>query len=108
MELFEKGHSGNVQQFIRNAFTANGGTIYANATLVEVGDGFVTIKRNDAGVEATMKADAVVDLSDMLPNTELVDAITAAGIDCVAVGDCAEPWNIAEAISTANLAARAI
>ena len=55
-----------------------------------------------------MKADAVVDLSDMLPNTELVDAITAAGIDCVAVGDCAEPWNIAEAISTANLAARAI
>lgn len=108
MELFEKGHSGNVQQFIRNAFTANGGTIYANATLVEVGDGFVTITRNDAGVEATMKADAVVDLSDMLPNTELVNAITAAGIDCVAVGDCAEPWNIAEAISTANLAARAI
>ena len=108
MELFEKGHSGNVQQFIRNAFTANGGTIYANATLVEVGDGFVTITRNDAGVEATVKADAVVDLSDMLPNTELVDAITAAGIDCVAVGDCAEPWNIAEAISTANLAARAI
>ena len=108
MELFEKGHSGNVQQFIRNAFTANGGTIYANATLIEVGDGFVTITRNDAGVEATVKADAVVDLSDMLPNTELVDAITAAGIDCVAVGDCAEPWNIAEAISTANLAARAI
>lgn len=108
MELFEKGHSGNVQQFIRNAFTANGGTIYANATLVEVGEGFVTITRNDAGVEATMKADAVVDLSDMQPNTELVYAITAAGIDCVAVGDCAEPWNIAEAISTANLAARAI
>ena len=105
MSLFEKGHSVNVQGFLRNAFTANGGRIYANSTVSEVGDGTITFMRNDAGVETTIAADAVVDLSDMLPNTALIDGL---GIDCVAVGDCAEPWNISEAISSGNLAARRI
>ena len=105
MSLFEKGHSVNVQGFLRNAFTANGGRIYANSTVSEVGDGTVTFMRSDAGVETTIAADAVVDLSDMLPNTALIDGLD---IDCVAVGDCAEPWNISEAISSGNLAARRI
>ena len=102
---FEKGHSVNVQDFIRNAFTANGGRIYPNAEVVSVDDGSITFTRTDAGVDATIAADAVVDLSDMLANTSLIDGLD---IDCVAVGDCATPYNIAEAISSANLAARAI
>ena len=48
MSLFEKGHSVNVQGFLRNAFTANGGRIYANSTVSEVGDGTITFMRNDA------------------------------------------------------------
>ena len=106
MSLFEKGHSVNVQGFVRNAFTANGGRIWANATVTEVGDGTITFNRSDAGVDVTIPADAVVDLSDMLPNTALIDGLD--GIECVAVGDCAEPWNISEAISSGNLAARRI
>ena len=47
-------------------------------------------------------------MSDLLPNTGLADALTAAGIACATVGDADDPWNIAEAISTGNLAARAI
>lgn len=106
MTLFEKGHSVNVQQFVRNAFTAAGGRIWPNATVTAVGDGTLTFMRADAGVETTIAADAVVDMSDMLPNTGLADGL--GGMECIAVGDCAEPWNIAEAISSANLAARKI
>ncbi len=108
MDLFEKGHSVNVQGFVRNAFTAAGGRIWANATVTEVGDGTVTFTRADAGVDATIACDAVVDMSDLLPNTGLADALTAAGIACATVGDADDPWNIAEAISTGNLVARAI
>ncbi len=104
--LFEKGHSVNVQGFVRNAFTAAGGRIWANATVTAVGDGSVTVERADVGVEMTLPADAVVDMSDLVPNTGLIEGLD--GIECVAVGDCAEPWNIAEAISSANLAARKI
>ena len=106
MTLFEKGHSVNVQGFVRNAFTAAGGRIWANASVTAVGEGSVTIMRSDAGVEVTLPADAVVDMSDLVPNTGLIEGLE--GIECIAVGDCAEPWNIAEAISNANLAARRI
>ena len=35
-------------------------------------------------------------------------SLAVDGIDVRAVGDCADPWNIANAIGTANLAARTI
>ena len=106
--LFEKGHSVNVKEFIQNAFTSVGGRIWANSTVTAVGEGTLTFMRADAGVETTIACDAVVDMSDLLPNTGLYDQIAAAGIACAVVGDAEEPWNIAEAIAAGNLAARAI
>lgn len=108
IDLFEKGHSVNVQGFVRNAFTTAGGRIWANAAVESVGEGTLTFMRADAGVEVTIACDAVVDMSDLLPNHDLADALAAVGIAYATVGDADEPWNIAEAISTANLAARAI
>ncbi len=108
IDAFEKGHSVNVQGFVRNAFTSAGGRIWSNATVTGVGEGTLTFDRADAGVETTIACDAVVDMSDLAPNTELADAVKAAGIACAVVGDAEEPWNIAEAIAAGNLAARAI
>lgn len=42
MELFEKGHSVNVQGFIRNAITSAGVRIWPGATDLELGDGTLT------------------------------------------------------------------
>lgn len=43
---------------------------------------------------------------DMLPNSSLLDGISVG--ETYAVGDCAEPYNIADAIFAGNLAGRAI
>ena len=43
---------------------------------------------------------------DMLPNTGLLDELD--GIEVYAVGDCAKPFNIAEAIGAGNMTARKI
>ena len=75
------------------------------STLDEVGDGEVKIT-NGAGVQLTLKADAVVNAIDMVPNTTLADELSDE-FDVKCVGDCADPWDIQAAIATANLAARA-
>ena len=49
--------------------------------------------------------DTVIEAMDMLPNTELIAGL---GDKAIAVGDCDKPWNIAEAIAAANIAARNI
>ncbi len=105
-DLFEKGHSVNMRAFVRNALTSNGVRIWCGASDVEVGDGEVSFEDAAAGVSRTIPATVVVDMSDLVPDTSLLDGIS--GIEGVAVGDCADPYNIAEAISSANLAARAI
>ena len=58
---------------------------------------------DEIGVDFTLAADAVVDLSDLLPN-----APADLGVETVVVGDAAAPFNISEAISSGNLAARAL
>ena len=48
----------------------------------------------------------VIEAMDMLPNTSLAEGLD--GIEVYCVGDCAKPWNIAEAIASGNLTARKI
>ncbi|OUO87986.1 tat (twin-arginine translocation) pathway signal sequence [Gordonibacter sp. An230] len=105
LEAFEKGHSVNMRDFVESAITAQGVRIWPSAEVLEVGDGQITIK-SEAGVDVVLPCSALVDMSDELPNTELADSLS--GIEVALVGDCAEPYNIAEAISSANLAARAL
>ncbi|HIW75614.1 MULTISPECIES: FAD-dependent oxidoreductase [Gordonibacter] len=103
MELFEKGHSVNVRGFIESAIAAQGVRVWPSAKVIAVGDGEITFT-SEAGVEETVACDALVDMRDMMPNTALIDGLS--GVETVAVGDCADPYNISEAIASANLAAR--
>lgn len=103
MEAFEKGHSVNVRSFIQNALTSAGVRIWPDAANVQVAEGAVEFASASIGVDFSVPCDAVVDLLDMLPNPP-----ADLGVETVVVGDAAAPFNIAEAISSANLAARAI
>lgn len=68
MDAFEKGHSVNVRQFIQNALTSNGVRIWPSASGITVTEDGVSFTSNEIGVDFTVAADAVVDLSDLLPN----------------------------------------
>lgn len=103
IELFEKGHSVNVRGFIESAITAAGLRIWPSAKLASVDDGSITIA-SEGGVDIEIPCDAVVDMRDMTANTALVDSLV--NVETIAVGDCDNPFNIAEAIASANLAAR--
>ena len=50
--------------------------------------------------------DAIVNAADLLPNTALLEGISVA--ETYAVGDCADPYNIARAIHAGNDAGRAV
>ena len=101
---FEKGHSVNVQEFVKPAIFAAGLKLYPNATVTKVGEGEIVFT-SEAGVEMKLPCDTVVEALDMVPNTELMDGLS---MDAIAVGDCIDPYNIANAIATGNLAGRQI
>ncbi|MDO4633798.1 MAG: FAD-dependent oxidoreductase [Eubacteriales bacterium] len=102
----DKEQSSWVRTFVKPMIYARGTNVWPNAQIVSVGDGEVTFL-GDAGVNLTIKCDTLVEAMDMLPNTSLLDGVDSA-IATYAVGDCKEPWNIAEAVATANIAARNI
>ena len=99
---FERGHSVNMKEFVEPTFFANGGRLFPNAAVTGVGDGFVAFTA-ESGLEYEYPCDTVIEALDMLPNTELIDGLD---LEAIAVGDCAVPLNIANAIATGNVAAR--
>ena len=103
-EEFEKGHSVNMKEFVQPTFFANGGRLFPNAKINGVGDGFIAFTA-ESGVDYEYACDTVVEALDMLPNAALIEGLD---IEAVAVGDCATPLNIANAIATGNVAARAL
>jgi hypothetical protein len=105
LKVFDKGHSANMREFLLPALTATGCHIWASAKIDSVGDGSIEIT-TESGLKQTIACDSVVDVSDMLPNKDLLDGLS--GIETYAVGDCDVPYNIAEAIAAGNLVARKI
>jgi len=101
---FEKGHSVNVQEFIRPTYFGNGGRLFPMAQVIGVEDGCIRFVC-ESGVEIAQACDTVVEALDMLPNTDLIADL---GEMAVAVGDCQMPLNIANCIATGNVAARAL
>lgn len=100
-----KGHSHWVKAFTQPAIFARGTRAWPQAHIAAVGDGEITIS-GEAGVDAVISCDTVIEALDLLPDTELIDGLD--GVEAYAVGDCADPWNIKEAITAANLTARKI
>ncbi|MBR4209236.1 MAG: FAD-dependent oxidoreductase [Lachnospiraceae bacterium] len=100
---FEKGHSAQMKNYLQGAFFGAGGRFFAGAQINGVGDGCLQFT-SDTGVEYEYPCDTVIEALDMLPDTSLIDGLDNA----FAVGDCALPFNIANAIATGNVTARAI
>lgn len=100
-----KGHSNWVKTFTKPMIFARGTRAWPQARITAVGEGEITIS-GETGVDVTVPCDTVIEALDRLPNTELVDGLD--GIQTYAVGDCSDPWNIKEAITSANLVARKI
>jgi 2,4-dienoyl-CoA reductase-like NADH-dependent reductase (Old Yellow Enzyme family)/thioredoxin reductase len=99
------GHSNWVKTFTLPMIYAKGTRVFPGGKLVSVGNGEITILA-DNGINTTVKCDTIIEAMDMLPNTSIIDGLS--GIETFAVGDCNEPWNIAEAITAGNLTARKI
>ena len=104
-DKLDKGQSSWVKTFTLPMLYTRGTRLWPNAEIVSVGDGTVTI-HGETGVDMTIACDTVIEAMDMLPNTSLAEGLD--GIEVYCVGDCAKPWNIAEAIASGNLTARKI
>lgn len=102
----DKEQSAWFQQFIPPHLAAHGVKIWNEATIGSVVDSGISIT-TPAGHEKTLECDTIVEAYDMVPNTSLADEISGT-CEVVSVGDCAVPYNIQQAIYTANIAARAI
>ena len=87
------------------ALYALGVRAWPESSIVSANDGKVVIK-GVTGAQHTFKADAIVDCSDMLANTSLLDGCGVA--ETYTVGDCANPFNIGKAIISGNDAGRAV
>ena len=104
-DKLDKGQSSWVKTFTLPMLYTRGTRLWPNAEIVAVGDGSVTI-HGETGCDMVIPCDAVIDARDMLPNTGLAEGLE--GVEVYCVGDCAKPWNIAEAIASGNLTARKI
>jgi 2,4-dienoyl-CoA reductase-like NADH-dependent reductase (Old Yellow Enzyme family)/thioredoxin reductase len=105
LTALDKGQSDHIKGFVIPMLYTLGTRIWPNATVTSVGEGEITITC-DTGVDMTYPCDTVIEAMDMLPDTTLSGALS--GLDVYAVGDCNKPFNIAEAITAGNLAARKI
>ncbi len=101
----DKQQSEHAKDFITSALYSLGMRVWPNASIKEIGDGQITVA-TEVGTETTILCDAIVNAADMLPNTALIDGVSVA--ETYAVGDCAEPYNIALAVRGGNDAGRAV
>ncbi len=105
-ELIDKEQSMWVRAFVIPHLYAQGVKIWNNAQVGKVTDEGLSITIA-TGEQKVLACDTVLECYDMVPNTELADAIgSAAEVKCI--GDCEAPCDIAMAIKAGHLAARAI
>ena len=102
------GQSGWFTRYVVPQLQAKGTKIWNGATVDSVSATSRSLSLTESGIPQTITCDSVIDLSDLVPNTELADALTAAGYEVHSVGDCADPWNIQRAVYSGNLCARTL
>ena len=107
VEDIDDGQSGWFGIYMRPYLYANGVKIWNNAEVKSVDASSVTIT-TATGNERVLPCDSVVEIYDMLPNTALAKEIEELGIEVHAVGDCAAPLNIRQAIFTGHMAGRKV
>ena len=97
--------SQHAKRMMTTALYALGVHSWPEASIKEAKDGKAIISI-EAGVDMEIPCDAIVNAADMLPNTSLLDGISVK--ETYAIGDCANPFNIALAIRGGNDAGRAV
>ena len=97
--------SQHAKRMMTTALYALGVNAWPEASIKEVKDGKAIVS-TEVGVDMEIPCDAIVNAGDMLPNTALLDGISVA--ETYAIGDCANPFNIALAIRGGNDAGRAV
>ena len=98
--------SQHAQRFMTTALYALGLQVYTEASITGVADGQITVTSASAGVDYTVPCSQVINAADMVANTGLLDEVSVA--ETYAIGDCANPFNIALAIRGGNDAGRAL
>ena len=98
--------SQHAQRFMTTALYALGLQVYTEASITGVADGQITVTSASAGVDYTVPCSQVINSADMVSNTGLLDEVSVA--ETYAIGDCANPFNIALAIRGGNDAGRAL
>ena len=88
------------------ALYALGLQVYTEASITGVADGQITVASACAGVDYTVPCSQAINAADMVANTGLLDEVDVA--ETYAIGDCANPFNIALAIRGGNDAGRAL
>ena len=88
------------------ALYALGLQVYTEASITGVADGQITVTSASTGVDYTVPCDQVINTANMVANTGLLDEVSVA--ETYAIGDCANPFNIALAIRGGNDAGRAL
>jgi 2,4-dienoyl-CoA reductase-like NADH-dependent reductase (Old Yellow Enzyme family)/thioredoxin reductase len=99
-----KEHSMWHGTYIKPHLYAQGVKIWSSTKIVGVVEGGMEIV-DQQGTPITLPCDTVIEVYDMVPNTALYDSIKG-DFETYAIGDCIAPWNIADAITAGNLAAR--
>ena len=98
--------SQHAQRFMTTALYALGLQVYTEASITGVADGQITVTSASAGVDYTVPCSQVINAAGMVANTGLLDEVSVA--ETYAIGDCANPFNIALAIRGGNDAGRAL
>ncbi len=104
-EDLDKQQSQHAMRFMTTALYSLGVKVWPGASIEKVGDGQVTV-RTDVGTEQVITCDTIINGAEMEPDKSLLDGISVT--ETYAIGDCAEPYNIALAIRGGNDAGRAI
>ena len=104
-EELDMQQSQHAMRMMTTALYSLGFSAWPNASLKSVNQNKAVIM-TEAGVEMEIACDAIVNAADMLPNTSLLEGLSVA--ETYAVGDCANPFNIAKAIHAGNDAGRAV
>lgn len=104
-ENLDLQQSHHARRFMLTSLYSLGVRAWPSSTLLSINDGSITIE-TEAGVEAEISCDSIINAADALPNKALLDEIDVA--EAYAIGDCDAPFNIALAIRGGNDVGRAL
>lgn len=97
------GQSNWVKSFVVPSLYRLGARVWPNASIARADEGQAAIL-SEGGIEVCVPCTAILDARTMLSTAGGFD--TAGVAEVYAVGDCSDPWNIENAITTGNLVGR--